>query len=120
MSNTPFIDRSFLSCSRVAGASPPSPASVFPSEAHRARFPGLALAWETLEGQAGSTVVLNAANEVAVELFLKQRIRFDQIHAVNLAALSLTAPKQPKNLEDLLNIDSETRVKAFEIAKKLL
>ncbi len=47
------------------------------SEAHRARFPGLALAWETLEAQAGSTVVLNAANEVAVAAFLAREIRFD-------------------------------------------
>ena len=90
------------------------------SNEHQRRFPGLKLAWEALSASSGMTAVLNAANEVAVELFLKQRIRFDQIHAVNLAALSLTAPKQPKNLEDLLNIDSETRVKAFEIAKKLL
>jgi 1-deoxy-D-xylulose-5-phosphate reductoisomerase len=34
------------------------------------RFPGLALAWEVLEGPAGSTAVLNAANEVAVAAFL--------------------------------------------------
>jgi len=86
---------------------------------HQHRFPGLKLAWDALSASRGMTAVLNAANEVAVELFLKERIRFDQIHAVNLAVLSLPAPSSPRNLDDLLNIDTETRARAFENAKKL-
>ena len=89
------------------------------SHEHQLRFPGLKLAWDALSASSGMTAVLNAANEVAVELFLKERIRFDQIHAVNLAVLSLPAPSSPRNLDDLLNIDAETRVRAFENAKKL-
>jgi 1-deoxy-D-xylulose-5-phosphate reductoisomerase len=89
------------------------------SQEHQRRFPGLKLAWDALSASSGMTAVLNAANEVAVELFLKERIRFDQIHAVNLAVLSLPAPSSPRNLDDLLNIDAETRVRAFENAKKL-
>ena len=50
------------------------------SRGHRERFPGLALAWEALRAPAGTTAVLNAANEVAVAAFLERRIRFDQIH----------------------------------------
>jgi 1-deoxy-D-xylulose-5-phosphate reductoisomerase len=34
------------------------------------RFPGLRLAWEALAAAPGTTAVLNAANEVAVEAFL--------------------------------------------------
>jgi 1-deoxy-D-xylulose-5-phosphate reductoisomerase len=86
---------------------------------HKHRFPGLSLAWEVLAGPAGMTAVLNASNEVAVDLFLSQRIRFDQIHDVNLTVLSLPPPAKPKNLEDLLNIDIETRILAIENAKKL-
>jgi 1-deoxy-D-xylulose-5-phosphate reductoisomerase len=41
----------------------------------RARFPGLFLAWEALEGPHGSTAVLNAANEEAVAAFLARRLR---------------------------------------------
>ena len=37
------------------------------------RFPGLGLAWEALAGPAGTTAVLNAANEVAVAAFLEGR-----------------------------------------------
>ncbi|MFM7531134.1 MAG: 1-deoxy-D-xylulose-5-phosphate reductoisomerase, partial [Rubrivivax sp.] len=39
------------------------------------RFPGLELAWQVLAGPPGGTVVLNAANEVAVEAFLAGSIR---------------------------------------------
>ncbi|HOV19802.1 MAG TPA: 1-deoxy-D-xylulose-5-phosphate reductoisomerase, partial [Ottowia sp.] len=45
---------------------------------HRARYPGLALAWESLRAAPGTCAVLNAANEVAVAAFLDRRIRFDQ------------------------------------------
>ena len=89
------------------------------SQDHQRRFPGLKLAWDALSAPSGMTAVLNAANEVAVELFLKERIRFDQIHELNLAVLSLPPPSSPRNLDDLLNIDAETRVRAFENAKKL-
>ena len=90
------------------------------SNSHQQRFPGLQLAWDALAAPSGTTTVLNAANEVAVELFLNHQIRFDQIHAVNLATLSLPIPKKPANLQDLLNLDAETRIRALEIAKKIV
>jgi 1-deoxy-D-xylulose-5-phosphate reductoisomerase len=79
---------------------------------HAERFPGLALAWSVLEAAPGSTAVLNAANEVAVEAFLDCRIRFDQIHAVNLATLAAISPAPPHSLEDLLALDAQSRVSA--------
>lgn len=79
---------------------------------HERRFPGLALAWQVLEGPPGQCAVLNAANEVAVAAFLDRRIRFDQIHAVNLAVLESMRFAQPRSLEDLLAIDTEARAEA--------
>jgi 1-deoxy-D-xylulose 5-phosphate reductoisomerase len=38
------------------------------SRGHRERFPGLALAWESLRAPPGTTAVLNAANECAWRL----------------------------------------------------
>jgi 1-deoxy-D-xylulose-5-phosphate reductoisomerase len=76
------------------------------------RFPGLRLAWEALEGPTGTTAVLNAANEVAVAAFLDQRLRFDQIHAVNHATLQSLSPSKPHDLSDLLAIDAEARALA--------
>ncbi|PZO18906.1 MAG: 1-deoxy-D-xylulose-5-phosphate reductoisomerase [Burkholderiales bacterium] len=73
------------------------------------RFPGLQLAWDSLNGPIGTTAVLNAANEVAVAAFLDQRLRFDQIHAINDATLQALIPSKPNDLPDLLAIDQQAR-----------
>jgi 1-deoxy-D-xylulose-5-phosphate reductoisomerase len=83
------------------------------------RFPGLQLAWDVLEGPVGSTAVLNAANEVAVQAFLESRIRFDQIHQVNLRTLEGWAMPQVGGLEDLLDIDREARSRAGQVIGEL-
>jgi len=80
----------------------------------RARFPGLFLAWEALEAVAGTTAVLNAANEVAVAAFLDGKLRFDQIHQVNHATLEHCRPSAPRSLDDLLAIDARARALAAE------
>ena len=86
---------------------------------HPERFPGLRLAWEALEAPAGTTAVLNAANEVAVASFLERRIRFDQIHALNLETLSSVAVSKPASLDDLLALDQQARASAQRIAQRL-
>jgi 1-deoxy-D-xylulose-5-phosphate reductoisomerase len=73
------------------------------------RFPGLGLAWDSLAGPSGTTAVLNAANEVAVEAFLAGRLRFDRIHAVNHATLAALSPSKPHDVAALLAIDAEAR-----------
>jgi 1-deoxy-D-xylulose-5-phosphate reductoisomerase len=74
-----------------------------------ALFPGLALAWQALGAAPGTTAVLNAANEIAVEAFLDRRLRFDRIHAVNLETLAALSPSKPSSLDDLLAIDAMAR-----------
>ncbi len=96
----------------VSGANPVNFLTVAPltfETPDPRRFPGLPLAWQALEAAPGTTAVLNAANEVAVAAFLGQRIRFDQIHAVNLATLSQVLPGRSVCIEDLLTIDAESR-----------
>ena len=83
------------------------------------RFPGLALAWEVLGGPAGSTAVLNAANEVAVAAFLAGQIRFDQIHRVNREALDSVKLSAVSGIEDLLRIDQQTRDTAQQLVKRM-
>lgn len=84
-----------------------------------ARFPGLQLAWDALEGPAGTTTVLNAANEVGVQAFLDHRIRFDQIHQVNLETLAAVQPQSPGSLEALLGLDTRSREVAGQLVKRL-
>jgi 1-deoxy-D-xylulose-5-phosphate reductoisomerase len=89
------------------------------SRGHRARFPGLQLAWDSLAAAPGTPAVLNAANEMAVAAFLDRRIRFDQIHAVNLATLEALAPSKPETLQDLLALDAAARRSADQAIRAL-
>lgn len=77
------------------------------------RFPGLQLAWDAMRAPQGTTAVLNAANEVAVQAFLDGEIRFDHIHQVNLETLSCVAPSKPVSLADLMHIDADSRAAAW-------
>ncbi len=89
------------------------------SRDHQLRFPGLSLAWQVLQAPVGTPAVLNAANEIAVQAFLEERIRFDQIHAVNFATLSEVVPAKPSTLEDLLLIDTQSRQAALNHVKRM-
>jgi 1-deoxy-D-xylulose-5-phosphate reductoisomerase len=89
------------------------------SRGHRERFPGLALAWEALRAPAGTTAVLNAANEVAVAAFLERRIRFDQIHPVNVATLEAVTASKPESLDDLLGLDTRSREAAMRAISRV-
>ena len=62
--------------------------------------------------------MLNAANEVGVEAFLNGRIRFDQIHHLNLETLSACLPDAPVNLEDVLSIDQQARRTALGLCQR--
>jgi 1-deoxy-D-xylulose-5-phosphate reductoisomerase len=92
---------------------------AFDSHGHNERFPGLKLAWEVLNAAPGTTAVLNAANEMAVEAFLAHRIRFDQIHAVNLATLSSVVPTSVGSLDDLLALDARARAAGSEAVARM-
>ena len=83
------------------------------------RFPGLALAWDVLAAAAGTPAVLNAANEVAVAAFLSKRLRFDQIHQVNLAALAGVCFSPVSGLGDLIEVDRQARAFAENLAHTL-
>ena len=74
-----------------------------------ARFPGLRMAWDALRAPFGSCAVMNAANEVAVQAFLDERIRFTDIHRVNSATLNAMSFAAPQNLDDLLALDAAAR-----------
>lgn len=82
------------------------------------RFPALRLAREALENGGGSAVVLNAANEVAVELFLAGRIGFTEIADVIAAALAEVDAPLPGTIEEVMALDSATRDRAHVLASE--
>jgi 1-deoxy-D-xylulose-5-phosphate reductoisomerase len=77
--------------------------------ADAARFPGLHLAWEALRAPTGTTAVLNASNEVAVDAFLHGRLRYDRIFAVNRETLDQLPVSDANTLEALLDWDTRAR-----------
>jgi 1-deoxy-D-xylulose-5-phosphate reductoisomerase len=83
-------------------------------EADAVRFPGLHLSWDALRAAPGSTAVLNAANEIAVESFLDGRLRFDGIHRVNAHALEHVLPvaSDARSIDALLALDARARAAA--------
>jgi 1-deoxy-D-xylulose-5-phosphate reductoisomerase len=73
------------------------------------RFPALRLAREALEAGAGEAIVLNAANEIAVEAFLRGGIGFCHISRLVEEALSKIDSPAPRSIEEVVALDGETR-----------
>lgn len=72
-------------------------------------FPLLQCAFDALKAEDGSTIVLNAANEIAVEAFLEERIGFTDIfktvdHMLNRFQVSL-----PTTVEEIIAVDQQVR-----------
>ncbi|MHB2020473.1 MAG: 1-deoxy-D-xylulose-5-phosphate reductoisomerase [Candidatus Xenobia bacterium] len=86
----------------------------------RAEFPCLDLAYRA--GRIGGSMpaVLNAANEVAVELFLSGRIGFVDIPALIEGCMEQATVLSAPTLADLLEVDRETRREARERAVSAL
>ncbi|CAK7062782.1 1-deoxy-D-xylulose-5-phosphate reductoisomerase [Saezia sanguinis] len=84
------------------------------------RFPCLPLAWQALTAPEGTTAVLNAANEVAVEAFLHKQLRFDQIyHVVSEMLEHVTCSAAAKTLDDLFDLDMQARSGALSLIQRI-
>ncbi len=73
------------------------------------RFPCLRLAYQAFETGGSATCVLNAADEIAVEAFLKEEISFPQLAATVEETLARIPRRTPKSVGEVLEIDSEAR-----------
>ncbi|WP_309139571.1 1-deoxy-D-xylulose-5-phosphate reductoisomerase [Siccirubricoccus sp. G192] len=82
------------------------------------RFPSLRLARQALRDGAGTPTVLNAANEVAVALFLDRRLGFLDIAAVVEETLELFGTPAAATLEDILALDAAARREAARLATR--
>lgn len=78
-------------------------------------FRNLGLAYEAMNKKGNSPCILNAANEVAVAEFLKDRVSFLGISDVVENCLAKMPYISSPTLEDYVNTDKETRIKALEI-----
>jgi 1-deoxy-D-xylulose-5-phosphate reductoisomerase len=76
------------------------------------RFPCLALAYKALKIGGTMPAVLNAANEIAVQAFLDNKIRLSEIPRIIEAVMNEHEEKAASNLETVLEIDAWARKKA--------
>jgi 1-deoxy-D-xylulose-5-phosphate reductoisomerase len=81
-------------------------------------FRNLALSYQALEKGGNLPCVLNAANEVAVDAFLKDRIGFLDISSVIEESMGTIGFIENPILDDFVETDIETRIKAKEIISK--
>lgn len=79
------------------------------------RFPALRLAFEALDRGGVSCAVMNAANEVAVDAFLKKHIPFPKISAVVEETVARVQGGSDEALNDLLEADRKARITAGEL-----
>ncbi len=79
-----------------------------------ARFPCLPLAFDALRAGGTSTAILNAANEIAVENFLGERIGFTDIPRVIEHTLERVTATEAKLLDAILAADRAARATASE------
>ena len=73
------------------------------------RFPALPLARKALEAGQSTVIALNAANEIAVEAFLKGKILFPQITQTIEKVLEGHTTQRVSSCSDIFEIDSMTR-----------
>ncbi|MDF1671965.1 MAG: 1-deoxy-D-xylulose-5-phosphate reductoisomerase [Vicingaceae bacterium] len=81
-------------------------------------FLNLSLAYEALEKGGNLACILNAANEVAVEAFLNDKIKFLEIAEVNQRCMEQIGFIKTPTYEDYVATDSETRVFANSLIQK--
>jgi 1-deoxy-D-xylulose-5-phosphate reductoisomerase len=72
-------------------------------------FRNLALAYEAMNNGGNMACILNAANEIAVEAFLKDKIKFLQIAELNEKCMQKVNFIQKPSLQDYIETDAETR-----------
>ncbi len=73
------------------------------------KFPALRICREVMEVDGSAPAVLNAANEVAVERFLKGEIAFDKISEVVEKTLTRILHKRVNSIAEVLEFDQEAR-----------
>ena len=82
------------------------------------KFPALRLAYQALRQGGSATCTLNAADEVAVEAFLREEITFPSIPAVIEETLERVAVRHPESIQEVLEVDEQSRLVARQIVRE--
>ena len=85
----------------------------------RSTFTNLDLAFKAMEMGGTAACALNAANEVAVDLFLKEKIGFLDIARINEAVMNEIKCIHKPILNDYVEVDKQARVAGFNLFSKI-
>lgn len=83
----------------------------------RDKFPNLTYAYQSVEAGGNMPCILNAANEVAVALFLQERIGYLQMSRLIEKTLQSASFVKSPTLDDYLQSDAESRAIITELAQ---
>ena len=83
------------------------------------RYPCLELARQAMQMGGPAPIILNAANEIAVDGFLNERIRFPQIADVVERTLEGRQSGEPGGIDDIIETDREARARARQAMEAL-
>jgi len=83
------------------------------------RFPALSLSISAASAGAGAPVVLNAANEIAVDAFLQGKIGFTDISDLLQEVMAALVFGEPDTIDDVIHLDSLARASAIELVATL-
>ena len=81
-------------------------------EPDRAAFPSLDLAFDAGRRGGSAPAVLNAADEVAVEAFLQNRLGFNGIFDVVASTMEAVPFTTPTDVDEVVEVDREARAVA--------
>jgi len=84
------------------------------------RFPCLRLAYEAINAGGIMPTVLNAANEVAVDEFLNERIKFTDIPVIIDQCMAEFSADSADTLEIILKADKDAREQAYKIVEGIV
>ncbi len=79
------------------------------------KYPCLELAYNSIEIGKSAPTILNAANEIAVDSFLNKKIKFLSISKVVEKTLNRSSISSINSIEDVIEIDNESRLIASNI-----
>ncbi len=83
------------------------------------KFPALTLARQAIDAGGAACCVLNAANEVAVDAFLREKVTFGDIYTVVAETLSRVENRPVRQVEDVFEADGMARRTAGQLIEKL-
>ena len=90
------------------------------SKVDHEKFPSINYAYKALDGSGNSCLVINAANELAVNAFLERQISFLSIFSIIEDSFNITLNSAITSIEEILDADIMYRQKIKQIINKYL